>query len=78
MNRRKFLTKASKVASLAALSYGIPWDVDVFGKDSAEQSRPASGPLRVHAQNPRYFSDASGRAVLLAGSHSPSASTWRR
>ena len=32
---------------------------------------PASGPLRVHPPNPRYFADASGRAVLLVGSH-----TW--
>lgn len=33
--------------------------------------RPASGPLRVHASNPRYFADASGRPVYLVGSH-----TW--
>ncbi|MHC4352692.1 MAG: apiosidase-like domain-containing protein [Planctomycetota bacterium] len=31
----------------------------------------AAGPLRVHRQNPRYFTDGSGRAVLLTGSH-----TW--
>ena len=30
------------------------------------------GPLRVHPENPRYFTDDSGRAILLAGSH-----TWR-
>lgn len=32
---------------------------------------PASGPLRVLRENPRYFTDGSGRAVYLAGSH-----TW--
>ena len=32
---------------------------------------PAPGPLRVNAENPRYFSDARGRAVYLTGSH-----TW--
>jgi hypothetical protein len=32
---------------------------------------PVSGPLRVHATNPRYFSDAHGKLVLLTGSH-----TW--
>ena len=32
---------------------------------------PATGPLKVHPQNPRYFADASGKAVLLVGSH-----TW--
>lgn len=31
----------------------------------------ASGPLRVHPENPRYFADASGQAILLTGSH-----TW--
>ncbi len=34
-------------------------------------AQPARGPLRVHEENPRYFTDGSGRAVLLAGSH-----TW--
>lgn len=29
----------------------------------------AQGPLRVHPRNPRYFTDDSGRAILLAGSH---------
>jgi len=33
--------------------------------------RPATGPLRVSPRNPRYFCDASGREVLLVGSH-----TW--
>ncbi len=32
---------------------------------------PTRGPLRVHTANPRYFAEASGRAVLLTGSH-----TW--
>ncbi len=31
----------------------------------------ADGPLRVHPDNPRYFTDNTGRAILLAGSH-----TW--
>lgn len=29
------------------------------------------GPLRVHPENPRYFADRSGKAILLTGSH-----TW--
>lgn len=32
---------------------------------------PAKGPLRVHPANHRYFTDGSGKAVLLTGSH-----TW--
>ncbi|MCK4294889.1 MAG: hypothetical protein KAY65_16955, partial [Planctomycetes bacterium] len=31
----------------------------------------AKGPLRVHKDNPRYFTDGTGRAVYLTGSH-----TW--
>ena len=43
---------------------------------SAEPIRPitsttARGPLRVHPANPRYFTDGSGKAILLVGSH-----TW--
>jgi hypothetical protein len=34
-------------------------------------AQPAAGPLRVHPENPRYFTDGSGRAILLTGSH-----TW--
>ena len=33
--------------------------------------RAAAGPLRVHPDNPRYFTDGSGRAVYLTGAH-----TW--
>lgn len=32
----------------------------------------ATGPLRVNPSNPRYFTDGSGKAILLTGSH-----TWR-
>ena len=34
-------------------------------------SSATTGPLRVNPANPRYFTDGSGRAILLAGSH-----TW--
>ncbi len=30
---------------------------------------PATGPLRVHPSNPRYFTDGSGKAIYLTGSH---------
>jgi len=32
--------------------------------------RPAGGPLRPLSSNPRWFTDGSGRAIYLAGSHS--------
>jgi hypothetical protein len=30
---------------------------------------PAQGPLRIHPDNPRYFTDNSKRAIVLSGSH---------
>src|SRR5574341_1523399 len=35
----------------------------------AIHSAQATGPLRVNPANPRYFTDGSGRAILLVGSH---------
>jgi hypothetical protein len=32
-------------------------------------AQPAAGPLRVLPANPRYFTDGSGRAIYLTGSH---------
>ncbi len=37
----------------------------------AASAGPATGPLRVHPTNPRYFADGSGNPVFLTGSH-----TW--
>ena len=40
---------------------------------AADRSSPAfAGPLRVHPDNPRYFTDDTGRAIYLTGAH-----TWR-
>lgn len=39
--------------------------------DETQPLPPVNGVLRVHPQNPRYFSDGSGRAIYLTGSH-----TW--
>lgn len=38
----------------------------------APSAEPARGPLKVLPDNPRYFTDGSGRAVYLTGSH-----VWR-
>jgi len=40
----------------------------MLGQAHAER---ATGPLRVHPTNPRYFTDGSGKAIYLTGSH-----TW--
>lgn len=36
---------------------------------SKQSATPAIGPLTVHPTNPRYFTDGSGRAIYLTGSH---------
>jgi len=43
----------------------------VTGSMAQGQGTAANEPLRVHPNNPRYFADADGRAVLLTGFH-----TW--
>jgi hypothetical protein len=63
MNRREFLALTAASAALAAAR-------PLVGQERAKRAA-ATGPLRVHPQNPRYFADADGRALLLAGSH-----TW--
>jgi hypothetical protein len=49
-------------------------DVKLPDESSSFQAAPRirfRGPLRVHPTNPRYFTDGSGRGILLTGSH-----TW--
>jgi len=58
INRRNFLKLAGRMAASCAVS-------------SAQAPQSVSGPLKVHPSNPRYFTDGSGRAVFLTGSH-----TW--
>lgn len=48
----------------------LAWAVMLLA-GTALAATPASGPLRASTTNPRYFSDASGKAILLTGSH-----TW--
>ena len=68
MNRRRFLQQAGLWTAGAALTAHLP---SIGSAPAAETPAPASGPLRVHPENRRYFADASGRAVYLTGSH-----TW--
>ncbi len=45
--------------------------VAACGMHRAAAGEPASGPLRLNPANPRYFTDGTGKAVYLTGSH-----TW--
>ena len=58
-----------KLSSLARIFAGLVFVAPTTGLAVAADR--ASGPLVVHPKNPRYFSDAAGRAVFLTGSH-----TW--
>ncbi len=44
----------------------------LFATVAPAQRKPAAGPLRVLESNPRWFTDGSGKAVFLTGSH-----TWQ-
>lgn len=65
MNRRQFLTTTGRIASLAMISEAV------YARGAQPSAGPLSGPLRVCRKNPRYFTDRSGRAIYLTGSH-----TW--
>src|SRR5436309_2506910 len=41
----------------------------LLGVAAAGQSGPARGPLRILKSNPRYFTDDSGKAIYLTGTH---------
>ena len=70
MHRRQFLTRSCQTSALALCASAGLSASSILGQEK-KPPRPASGPLRVSAKNPRYFCDASGREVLLVGSH-----TW--
>ena len=63
VDRRDFFKATGQLASLAAMSNVV------FAQNGPKQVLSATGPLTVHPQNPRYFSDGEGRAILLVGSH---------
>lgn len=73
-------TKCVTEAGLFFLSFGLtllgtgckqPAPMPVAVTASNRVSGVATGPLRVLVTNPRYFTDGSGKAIYLAGSH-----TW--
>ncbi|MFH1266863.1 MAG: DUF6298 domain-containing protein [Planctomycetota bacterium] len=74
MNRRDFLGRLGR-ASLGGSLAASGWNrrpAAAAEAGSADRGRvAAAGPLRVHSDNPRYFTDERGRAVYLTGSH-----TW--
>lgn len=51
------------------MKFAVCWTIVILGGCAAALGQEARGPLRVLPSNPRWFSDPSGKAVLLAGSH---------
>jgi uncharacterized protein DUF6298 len=63
--RRRFLQSAAGAAAQLASSASLS------DESASTKSSSFRGPLRHHPKNPRYFSDDSGKAIYLTGSH-----TW--
>ena len=63
--------QSGTVPTLALIVFAvIAWNNICLAADDAA---PAfAGPLRIHPENPRYFTDDTGRAIYLTGAH-----TWR-
>ena len=70
MNRRDFLRRSVHLTAAAATAERLH---GAAAKPPATTARrkPATGPLRPHPDNPRYFSDPGGKVIYLTGSH-----TW--
>src|SRR5215472_13913815 len=74
MNRRQLMSKGVRATGAAAIGGLLcrPAQTLLGQQSLGERVRraPATGPLRVLKSNPRYFTDGSGKAIYLAGSHS--------
>lgn len=78
MDRRRFLRDGACIAGSTAVAAlmprSAPQDSTLFAQTASgpqDASGPAKGPLRVLKSNPRYFTDGTGKAIYLTGSH-----TW--
>src|SRR5262245_19450205 len=80
MHRREFVKRAALfgAGSGAAISAWLRMSAQTLMAGSSQdvptwysRPAPARGPLKVHPTNPRYFTDGSGQAIFLTGSH-----TW--
>ena len=58
--------KLTLIITIVLIMYGCSNELKI-----SEKSPATGGTLRVHSTNPRYFTDGSGKAIYLTGSH-----TW--
>ena len=54
-----------------AKTKGVLFFASLFAASTVLAAKPATGPLHVSKENPRYFTDKTGRPRYLTGSH-----TW--
>jgi len=71
MRRREFLVTATRATACAAAAFSSLFSKTNPQLFAAPASARATGPLKVHPQNSRYFADGSGRPIYLTGAH-----TW--
>lgn len=64
LGKREITFIVVNVLVLQSFAYAENRDLDI-----SAQSSPTAGPLSIGTFNPRYFTDGSGRAVYLTGSH---------
>jgi hypothetical protein len=57
--------RIGRLVVLAAAAAGLVCATVPAVEPTDAPAAVARGPLRVHPENPRYFTDGSGRAVLL-------------
>jgi len=70
--RRDFLRQSVRV-SLGTLVAACPLTATQSSPQKTHnpetEGKPTTSPLQVHPENPRYFTDGSGKAIYLTGSH---------
>jgi hypothetical protein len=66
--RSSAVSRGRHARSLPNLAAGLAL-LAIIHTTAAQAKDPATGPLRRLESNPRYFTDGSGKAVLLVGSH---------
>src|SRR5688500_13348666 len=72
--RKKSFRKSKAIAIIGLIAFVFSLFLIVIAAQQKQQTRThaaATGPLKVHPANPRYFTDGTGRAIYLTGSH-----TW--
>ena len=69
--RREFIAKSAVASAGLILGTNTFWSSKTPAVLGQNDKNSINGVLRVHPENPRYFTDNSGKVIYLTGSH-----TW--